>query len=336
MTTATTPDQAQDTRLQALTDWLCSVLPEPPRIEPASADASFRRYFRVHAKGQSLIAMDAPPEHEDTGPFIDIARRLLAMDLHVPEILEADTKQGFLLLTDLGSRDYLGALDADNADALYGDAADALVCLQQADTTHLPPYDEHLLQQEMALFRDWFLGRHLGIELDAEPAARLQAGFDALATAALEQPRVFVHRDWHSRNLMVCPEHNPGILDFQDAVHGPLTYDLVSLLRDCYIAWPADRVRHWALDWLERARNSGWQSGIDEADFLRWFDLMGIQRHLKAIGIFARLNHRDGKPGYLGDIPRTLDYIRQVAPRHAESRDLARLVDELELAERLS
>ena len=328
--------QPADARLEALHAWLQQLFPQGHRLTPASSDASFRRYFRVQTDGRSLIVMDAPPEHEDTGPFIDIAARLLAAGLHVPEVLQADTEQGFLLLTDLGSTDYLSVLDADSADRLYGDAADALLRLQQADRDGLPPYDEALLQAEMGLFRDWLLGRHLGITLETEQAARLQRAFDALAAAALEQPRVFVHRDWHSRNLMYCPGNNPGILDFQDAVHGPLTYDLVSLLRDCYIAWPQERVRHWALDWLARAHATGWQTQVAEDEFLRWFDLMGIQRHLKASGIFARLNHRDGKPGYLKDIPRTLGYIRSMAPHHPETRDLAALLDELTLFERLA
>ncbi len=328
-----------DPRHAALRRWLRG-LPGLAEAEPqpASADASFRRYFRVRdAAGRSWIAMDAPPGREDLRPFLDVTERLLAAGLHVPRVHARDRAQGFLLLDDLGQRHYLAALDGRSAGRLYGDALAALLRLQGADARGLPPYDEALLRAEMDLFRDWFLGEHLGLALTPAQRAALAGVWQALVDNALAQPRVFVHRDYHSRNLMVTARDNPGIIDHQDAVAGPLTYDLVSLLRDCYVAWPAARVRGWALDFRDRLRAAGrLDPALDAATFLRWFDLMGVQRHLKAIGIFARLCHRDGKPGYLGDIPRTLGYLRQVTPRYAETRPLAALIEELDLAARVT
>lgn len=267
--------------------------------------------------------MDAPPENEDCRPFVDIARALFDAGLHVPRIIEEDLEQGFLLLDDLGDRQYLDELNGETVERLYGDAIGALVTLQVCGPQdhELPPYDEALLMQEMELFREWFLVRHLALSLDEDTNRMLDQAFRVLADNALQQPRVCVHRDYHSRNLMVTDQHNPGILDFQDAVFGPVTYDLVSLLRDCYIAWPREQVEDWALGFHELAMQSGILNRDlhdDEKQFLRWFDLMGVQRHLKAIGIFARLNHRDGKPSYLRDIPRTMSYVEEVAGRYAE------------------
>ncbi|MDO9371094.1 MAG: phosphotransferase [Gammaproteobacteria bacterium] len=320
-------------RLDELTRWLRAGLDlEHFTLTPASSDASFRRYFRVHHDGQTRIVMDAPPAHEDCRPFVTIARAFLALGLHVPEVLEQDMERGFLLLGDLGTRCYLDALNEDTVERLYGDALDALWRLQSrcdgVTALPLPPYDDALLMREMALFRDWFLERHLEWMPDAEQCAVLERACESLAHSALEQPRVCVHRDFHSRNLMVTETNNPGILDFQDAVHGPITYDLVSLLRDCYIAWPRARVEEWALRYRTRLVHSGLLSGIDEQQFLRWFDWMGMQRHLKAIGIFARLNIRDGKPGYLKDIPRTLGYVVGVSGRYPELAPLHALLCE--------
>ena len=326
-----------DTRLEQLTAWLADNEGlRDFRIEPASADASFRRYFRVSAGGTSLIAMDAPPDKEDSRPFVEIDRRLEAHGLNVPHIHDLDLDRGFMLLSDFGSRHYLSALDASTADRLYGDALDALVRIQQTPADALPPYDHALLMREMELFREWFLGRHLGLTLNDAQHAVLDAAFEALAQAALEQPQVFVHRDYHSRNLMVTAHNNPGILDFQDAVVGAVTYDLVSLLRDAYVAWPQARVEHWALGYRDRALNAGILDRVDDASFLRWFDLMGIQRQLKVIGIFARLNHRDGKPGYLADIPRVLDYLLQAGRDYAETQPLCALIDALDIRRRLA
>jgi aminoglycoside/choline kinase family phosphotransferase len=310
-------------RLDLLRQWTHSQLDWPVTdLAPASSDASFRRYFRVSHGDNSYILMDAPTEQEDCRPFINVSQLFLQLGLHVPEVLASDLQQGFLLLSDLGSRCYLEELDDTSVDRLYGDAMGALLALQSCVTPDcgLPDYDRDLLLAEMGLFRDWLLGKHLGIELDDVQSATLEDCFNRLADSALEQPQVCVHRDYHSRNLMICDNHNPGILDFQDAVIGPVTYDLVSLLRDCYISWPRDRVEGWVAGYYELALQSGIfrKEQGNEADFLRWFDWMGVQRHLKAAGIFARLNHRDGKPGYLADIPRTLAYVTEVCARYPE------------------
>lgn len=305
-------------------------------IAPASEDASFRRYFRVTFANadRSRIVMDAPPDKEDIGPYIKVAQRLVDAGINAPVVIERNLAEGFLLLSDLGSRTYLMDLSAGrNVDTLYADALAALVRMQKgcARVDDLPPYDEALLRREMELFPDWFLGRHLGLTLTSDERRDLDSAFAALIRSALAQPRVFVHRDYHSRNLMITGGEslgpNPGVLDFQDAVHGPIAYDLVSLLRDCYVAWPIERVRAWVGDYRRMAGAAGLNVGESEMQLLRWFDLMGVQRHLKAIGIFARLWHRDGKRGYLNDIPRTLDYIRQVAPHYPELGPLLRLIE---------
>jgi len=319
------------TREQALQRWLSEDLGFTGcRIEPASADASFRRYFRVFHNGDHQIVMDAPPDKEDCGPFIAVAGLLLDVGVNVPQVLRTDLAAGFLLLSDLGSTSYLSALNERTVDRLYGDALGALAAIQGcAAHDHLPPYDRALLDRELRLFTDWLVGTHCGIALEDDLKAALEHLFSLLIDNALEQPRVCVHRDYHSRNLMVVEGHNPGILDFQDAVSGPVTYDLVSLLRDCYIAWPRARVEAWALGYRELALQSGIlrPAEADEARFLRWFDLMGVQRHLKAAGIFARLLHRDGKTGYLKDIPRTLGYVTEVSSRYEALRPLAGLVE---------
>ena len=313
-----------------LLDWLSTVLPTAPaRIAPASSDASFRRYFRVWYDGQTRIVMDAPPDKEDCRPFVAIAQALRGLGLNAPEVLAADFERGLLLLTDLGDRQYLAELSEHSVSGLYGDALEALARLQvggDPGSSLLPPYDSALLHREMELFRDWFLGRQVGLNLSEDEHLTLDQAFALLADNALEQPRVWVHRDYHSRNLMVTEPNNPGVLDFQDAVVGAVTYDLVSLLRDCYIAWPRERVEAWALQHRARLRALG-MTGLDDAEqFLRWFDLMGVQRHLKATGIFARLNLRDGKPGYLQDIPRTLGYVAAVADRYAGLKGLRDLL----------
>ena len=320
-----------DPRLDLLRHWLEQGLGwQRYDLAPASADASFRRYFRVSRGDETVIVMDAPPQQEDVEPYLRIAGMLDAIGVNAPRILARNAPEGFLLLTDLGSTTYLAELERPaRADALYADAIEALVRIQARGAgfgAQLPPYDEKLLRFEMSLFTDWLLARHLQMSPDPDAAQALARVFDSLVANALEQPPVFVHRDYHSRNLMVCPDRNPGILDFQDAVHGPLTYDLVSLLRDCYVAWPQDRVLAWALDFRGRAASAGLEVGSDPRQFLRWFDLMGVQRHLKASGIFARLWHRDGKPGYLADVPRTLEYVAQACSRHADLAPLGELV----------
>ena len=324
---------AHDPRLQLLQQWLEHDLGfSDYDIAPASADASFRRYFRVARPGHDpLIVMDAPPEREDVGPYLQVAAMLQQIGVHAPRVLERCGPHGFLLLTDLGTRMYLPELaQPGRADALYADALAALVRIQSRGaeaSRQLPSYDEKLLRFEMSLFPDWLLQRHLSLTLDPQEARALDAAMDALVANALEQPQVFVHRDYHSRNLMVCPGANPGILDFQDAVRGALTYDLVSLLRDAYVAWPQERVVGWARQYREAAAVAGLDTGRDEAQFLRWFDLIGLQRQLKVAGIFARLWHRDGKPGYLADIPRTLGYAIGACARQPDFRELGRLIE---------
>jgi len=314
-------------------EWLAAVLGgSAARVEPTSGDASFRRYFRVHAAGGSHILMDAPPPREDCRPFVQVTALLAAAGVHVPRILAADVEQGFLLLSDLGDRLYLYSLDAARADALYGDAIDTLVTMQRhADASALPPYDAARLRDEMRLFPDWFLRRHLGLDTGGRTGAVLDAVFDALIAEALGQPRAFVHRDYHSRNLMHTARDNPGVLDYQDAVAGPVSYDLVSLLRDVYVRWPAARVDDWVAVYFERASAAGLLGDAGVVQFRRWFDLMGAQRHLKVAGIFARLWYRDGKDRYLPDIALTLDYLLEVSARYPELADLSALLAELDV-----
>ena len=324
-----------DNRLETLKTWVGTVLDVAEyELRPASEDASFRRYFRVTSPGATHIVMDAPPGKEDLRPFIEVAGRLQQLGLNVPEVLEQDLERGFLLLSDLGQQMYLPHLNETTVERLYGDALGALVVLQAGmftDSKFLPEYDETLLRRELELFREWYLGRHLALTLSATQNAALDKAFTALVRSALAQPRVWVHRDYHSRNLMVTHSNSPGILDFQDAVRGPATYDLVSLLRDCYIAWPLERIEEWALGYQTLALQSGLPVGEDELQFLREFDLMGVQRHLKATGIFARLNHRDGKSAYLKDIPRTLGYVVGVSGRHPALHGLHSLLMELRI-----
>ncbi len=299
-------------------------------IEPASDDASFRRYFRVSAGDASYIVMDAPPEQEDCRPFIRVAGMLATAGINVPEIFSADREQGFLLLGDLGSETYLQALDRQlSPDDLYPPAIKALVTMQSGcrnPAVELPPYDAALLMQEMELFRDWLVKVHLGLALSAQEADRLQQCFDYLRESALGQARVFVHRDYHSRNLM-WGNRPPGVLDFQDAVYGPLTYDLVSLLKDCYVSFPEERILGWTDDYRDEAKKQS-LALPERPEFLEQFDLMGVQRHLKASGIFARLWHRDGKASYLEDVPRTLGHIVALKSTSPEIVFLQKLINE--------
>jgi aminoglycoside/choline kinase family phosphotransferase len=329
---------ARDLRLEQLEQWLAGLFGAHDfTVAPASADASFRRYFRVSRQGQTWIAMDAPPGKEDMGPYIRVSAMLVDVGVNAPKVLHRDEVQGFLLNTDLGSRTYLADLDAGaDAERLYFDAIEALVAIQARAGQHakeLPAYDDPLLRREMGLFPEWFCNKHLGLQLSEDEVVGLANTFDTLVAEALGQPRVFVHRDYHSRNLMVTDgvSHeqgghgaNPGILDFQDAVLGPVTYDLVSLLRDSYVAWPIERIHAWIKQFRDSAQRSGMDVGSNPAQFQRWFDLMGVQRQLKVLGIFARLYHRDGKSGYLKDLPRTLSYVRQVTKNY---RDLDFLTD---------
>ena len=322
---------AADPRRALLEQWLRDELRfASAALTPASSDASFRRYFRAHDRGRSFIVMDAPPEREDCGPYIAVAAALREIGVNVPEVLQADRARGLLLLSDLGSTPYFAALGAGaDAERLYHDATEALLTIQlrgAAAATRLAPYDAAALDREVQLFPDWFLERHL----DAAPAAAERAlitrASAQLAAAAREQPQVFVHRDYHSRNLMLTPAHNPGILDFQDALCGAVTYDLVSLFKDCYLVWPRARALGWVRDYRRRALAGGLAIPGDESDFVRWFDLMGLQRHLKVLGIFARLWYRDGKPAYLGDLPAVLDYVLATTAAYGEFAELDRFL----------
>ena len=326
-------DLDADHRLAALNDWI-SGIDEIAGCQPtrASDDASFRRYFRLHNGVESFIVMDAPPTDEDCLPFIRVAGYLESMQLNAPRILEANLEAGFLLLSDLGSEQFLTRFKnaPEEAGSLYGDAIDALLTLQRSGAAYqglLPPYDETLLRFELSLFRDWLCGTHLKLSFSDDDERRWQACCDALVDNAMRQPQVFVHRDYHSRNLMVTDQDNPGILDFQDAVEGPFTYDLVSLLKDCYVSWPADKVQQWALGYY-RKLSAATRELVDEQQFCRYFELMGVQRQLKASGIFCRLNHRDTKPAYLEDVPRTLNYIVEIGSRYEELDFLLPLITE--------
>lgn len=321
-----------DTRQQQIIQWIENDLGyKDYSLEPASADASFRRYFRLEDKvnADSKIIMDAPPEKEDSHPFIRLAGGLDKIGLNVPKVYAQNFEHGFFLLSDLGSTDYLTEINDSNADQLYQDAMQALLILQSGHDLSLPAYDTALLNQEMNLFIDWFLVKHKQLELSEPQTAMLEKAFSFLVNSALAQPQVSVHRDYHSRNLMVTAAQNPGVLDFQDAVRGPITYDLVSLLRDCYVMWPADKVGQWLKHYYELATDKGLLQQVSYQQFEVWFDLMGLQRHLKAIGIFSRLNYRDGKVGYLNDIPRTLSYVTMVSEKYPELQEFNGLVKDL-------
>ncbi len=317
-----------DERLVQLHSWLSGIFAAAPfTLEPASEDASFRRYFRVSTQEHSLIVMDAPPAKEDSRPFVRIAGLLSAAGLNVPQVVEADLERGFLLLTDLGQQHYLQSLQRKTrVRELYQDAIDALVTMQACvPFDDLPPYDHRQLIKEMKLFPDWLLSRHLGLEFDE---AALHETMEYLARAALAQPRVFVHRDFHSRNLMIGTANKPGILDFQDAMAGPVSYDLVSLLKDCYVKWPSSLTDELRGYYLSKASEAGIDTDGGEGDFDENFALMGVQRHLKASGIFARLCHRDGKQAYLDDVPRTLSYIVDCAGAFPQLAYLGSLIED--------
>ncbi len=320
-----------DPRREALRAWLAARFPgEPLTLAPASADASFRRYFRVDFAAGPRIVMDAPPQSEDTGPFIRVATLMHEAGLNVPEVLAADTAQGFLLLSDLGPTTYLKVIEESNADALFGDAVTALITWQRASRPDvLPPYDRALLQRELDLFPEWYAGRHLGMTLNDRQRAVLARINNLLIDSALAQPQVYVHRDYMPRNLMISTP-NPGVLDFQDAVYGPISYDLASLFRDAFISWPEPRVIDWVARYWEQAKRAGLPVDADFGEFYRAFEWMGLQRHLKVLGIFARIRYRDGKPAYLEDAPRFLRYAREVAARYSALSPLLQLLDELE------
>ena len=323
-------------RLQQLNEWLSEVLKNTPyEIEPASADASFRRYFRVAVNEATYIAMDAPPPQEDCIPFVHAAEVLSQAGLNVPKIIAQDISNGFLLLSDLGNTTFLSALQSHNglevAADLYSDASQALIKIQLASKPGVfPEYNEALLMREMALFPEWYVAQHLQVTLTGVQQETMKKTFNLLNANILAQAKVYVHRDYHSRNLMVQNDsHDLGILDFQDAVYGPITYDLVSLLKDAYISWDEDQILDWAVRYWQLARKAGLPVPEDVADFYRDFEWMGAQRHIKVLGIFARLYHRDGKDGYLKDMPLVMDYLRRVCDRYIELKPMLRLLDQL-------
>ena len=318
-------------RRSELQHWIEAKLHATPlALEPASADASFRRYFRVRAAGASLIAMDAPPAHEDCRAFVRVARLMQEAGLNVPRIIAEDLERGFLLLSDLGTAGYLQALNDDSADRLFRDAIDALIRWQLASKPGvLPPYDKALLTRELALFPEWYVGRHRAVTLGAGQNQVLAQVFALILDSNLAQPAVYVHRDYMPRNLMVC-EPNPGVLDFQDAVYGPITYDVASLFKDAFVSWDEARVLDWTARYWEKAKHAGLPVAADFGEFYRDFEWMGLQRHLKVLGIFARLKYRDGKGGYVEDTPRFIGYVRAVAARYAALKPLLTLLDEIE------
>jgi len=332
------PDQ--DVRLQHLKVWLDEQLAilfadqgwgavPPATLTAASSDASFRRYFRWEGAGRSFVVMDAPPPQENCKPFVDIAFLLAKSGINVPKIYAEDLEGGFLLLNDLGNKTYLDVIDGENADALFNDALQALLAFQQLPmVAPLPSYDVALLRRELELFPEWYVKRELGIEFDAAQQQQWQAVSDLLIDSALAQPKVLVHRDYMPRNLMLS-EPNPGVLDFQDAVYGPVTYDVTCLFKDAFLSWPEERVRGWLESYWQQASALEIPVQADFEDFLRASDLMGVQRHLKVIGIFARICHRDGKPRYLADVPRFFAYIEAVIARRPELADLQALLASL-------
>jgi aminoglycoside/choline kinase family phosphotransferase len=323
-------------RQKQITTWLAALWPGRSfTLAPASADASFRRYFRVTLDdGATRIVMDAPPANEDCRPWLHVQQLFQAAGVHVPEVIAQDLDQGFLLLSDLGDTTYLQALDADNAVPLYADAIAALVKIQQASRPGmLPEYDRALLRRELDLFPQWFLAKHHQLVLTLGEQQSLEAVFERILAVNLAEPKVFVHRDYHSRNLMRIARPNganPGIIDFQDAVYGPISYDMVSLLKDAYIEWDEDLALDWLVRYWEQARKAGLPVAADFGEFFRDYEWMGVQRHVKVLGIFARLYHRDGKDGYLKDLPLVARYLRKACERYSELSPLRKLLDRVE------
>lgn len=315
-------------RYNLLKNWLSEVMKTQDfELKPASEDASFRSYHRLFLQDKSFIVMDAPPPEEDCKPFVQISKTLFASGINVPVIHYMDLEQGFLVLDDFGDTLYLDELNSNSVDRLYSDAIKSLVTIQtKTRTGDIPVYDEALLRREVGLFTEWLLARHLQLDLSNEETASINSVFNLLVDNALQQPQVFVHRDFHSRNLMITNSNNPGVIDYQDAVQGPLSYDLVSLLKDCYIKWSKQEINEWIAFYLQQLSENGTE--IDRQTFQRWFDLMGVQRHLKASGIFARLSLRDGKHHFLNDVPRTLSYIVDLKNDYEELSALCSLIEE--------
>ncbi len=322
-------------RIELLQYWLKGILNTSDfELKSASEDASFRFYYRLSLDNKTFIVMDAPPQQEDCELFINITKKLHACDVNAPIIHNMNIELGFLLLSDFGNDLYLDKLNHASVNKLYSDAIKSLVCMQtRGDAKGLNSYDESLLIREMNLFKEWLLGKHLKIELNNDQHNSIEELFDLLVTNALQQPQVFVHRDFHSRNLMLTKENNPGVIDYQDAVYGPISYDLASLLKDCYIKWPQDEINAWVDFYLDELAACDFDQGFERKEFQRWFDFMGVQRHLKASGIFARLSHRDGKHGFLKDIPRTLSYIVDLKQTYKELAPICLLIEKSILPE---
>ena len=316
-------------RSESLSRWLTSrSAGRRFNLTPASADASFRQYFRVRYEDDStLIVMDAPPQHENSAQFVKVAKMMSDCGLHVPEIIASDLEQGFLLISDLGQQTYLATLNESTANVLFDDATTALIRWQLASRNDtLPPYDDKLLWHELELFPEWYVSTHLGVKLDVSQSELMRSSFEQIVRNNLAQPSTYVHRDFMPRNLMVC-EPNPGILDFQDAVYGPISYDVVSLFRDAFISWEEERALDWVVRYWEKARKANLPVRPDFGEYYRDFEWMGLQRHLKVLGIFARIRYRDGKPAYLEDAPRFVGYIRAVAQRYSVLAPLLKLLD---------
>ena len=328
-----------DARLTQLTDWIATLgLVDAASARPASTDASFRRYYRLdvlpemRAKlGDTLIAMGAPPARENVPAFIHVAGLLMEAGVHVPAIVARDVDNGFLLISDLGTTTYLQRLTVDNASTMYSDAVDALIKIQlHSQPGVLPEFDRTFALREMKLFPEWYVGKHLGITMTAAQQQQLDGVFEAITTNVLAQQQVFMHRDFHSRNLMFLDQDNPGVLDFQDAVFGPVTYDLASLLRDAYIQWDEEVVLDWVVRYWQRAKAVGLPVNPDIDAFYRDFEFMALQRHLKILGIFCRLHYRDGKSNYMGDLATVTDYVRKTCNRYIVLKPLVRLLDAFE------
>ncbi|ORU90309.1 MAG: phosphotransferase [Cycloclasticus sp. symbiont of Poecilosclerida sp. M] len=327
-----------DKRRWQLENWLQKTFQDKTlKCEPASSDASFRRYFRIVKSGKCYVVMDAPPDKEDCEPFVRVAQTLRSHEIQAPKIFHRSEEDGFLVLSDFGSICYLDELTSKTVDKLYRDAIEVLHKMHQiqAKDDCLPSYNDELLSSEMGLFKSWFLEQLLDLSLSDVETKGLENTQAKLSKSATEQPQVFVHRDYHSRNLMVTAENNPGVIDFQDAVYGPLTYDLVSLLRDCYLSWPDEKVYAWLDAFLAERKARGFADDFDSSQFYMWFDWMGVQRHMKAVGIFSRLLIRDGKSNYLQDIPRTLNYISQACCRYQALAPLSELIENHNINERM-
>lgn len=332
----------QDTRFESLKLWLKTLAPElglqVDSITPASSDASFRRYFRVlcdNSDKSSFIVMDAPPDKEDSKPFIHVAQLLLQAQIQAPEVFAVNLEAGYLLLSDLGNKTFFSEINAENASVFYKKASNTLVTLQKnAGTDQLPPYDDALLRRELQLFPEWYLSKHLKYEMTEKETHDLNYIFDQLIENILKQPTVFVHRDFHSRNLMITPQDTIGVLDFQDAVIGPITYDLVSLFRDAYLGWTEEQQVDWVIRYWEAAKKENLPVNLDFGEFYKDFEWMGLQRHLKVLGIFARLFHRDSKDGYLKDLPLVLSYTEKVSQRYSLFKPLVRILDQAQKRQR--